>query len=50
MQLARLERTELHEDSRNSEVRIEQMIASNPGSGLARLYRFRYASEFGLRR
>ena len=48
VQLARLERTELHEDSRNAEVRIEQMIASNPGSGLARLYRFRYASEFGL--
>ena len=48
VQLARLERTELHKNSRDADARIEQMIASNPRSGLAYLYRFRYASEFGL--
>ncbi len=48
MQLARLERGELRRNPRDPDARIEQMVASNSRSGLAHLYRFRYASEFRL--
>src|SRR5271157_2385517 len=46
VQRARLDRSELHKDPKDADDEIEWMVANNPESGPAHLYRFRYASEF----
>ena len=46
VQRARLYRNELHKDPKDADDEIEWMVANNPESGLAHLYRFRYLSEF----
>ena len=46
LQRARLDRNELHKDPKDADDEIEWMVANNPESGLAYLYRFRYLSEF----
>ena len=46
VQRARLDRNELHKDPKDADDQIEWMVANNPESGLAHLYRFRYLSEF----
>ncbi len=46
VQLARLDRGELHKGPKDSDDEIEWMVANNPKSGLAHLYRFQYLSEF----
>ncbi len=46
VQLARLERGSLGKDPREADREIDWMLASNPGSGHARLERFRYLAEF----
>jgi len=45
VQRARLDRNELHKDPKDADEEIEWMVANNPESGLAHLYRFRYLSE-----
>src|SRR5271157_2471678 len=46
VQRARLDRYELRKDPKDADDEIEWMVANNPESGLAHLYRFRYLSEF----
>ena len=46
VQRARLDRNELHKDPKDADDEIEWMVANNPESGSAHLYRFRYLSEF----
>jgi cellulose synthase operon protein C len=46
VQRARIYRNELHKDPKDADDEIERMVANNPESGPAHLYRFRYASEF----
>ena len=46
VQLALLNRKELHKEARGADDVIDRMVASNPKSGLAYLHRFRYLSEF----
>jgi len=46
LQRARLDRNELHKDPKDADDEIEWMVANNPESGPAHLYRFRYLSEF----
>src|SRR5271165_2508952 len=46
VQRARLDRNELHKDPKDADDEIEWMVANNPESGPAHLYRFRYLSEF----
>ena len=48
VQRARLDRNELHKDPKDADDEIEWMVANNPESGPAHLYRFRYLSEFRL--
>ena len=43
VQRARLYRNELHKDPKDADDEIEWMVANNPESGPAHLYRFRYA-------
>ena len=43
---ARLLRGELQKNAKDSNDEIDRMVANNPKSGVAYLYRFRYASEF----
>ncbi len=45
VQRARLDRNELHKDPKDADDEIEWMVANNPDSGPAHLYRFRYLSE-----
>jgi len=46
VQRARIFRNELHKAPKDADDEVERMIANNPESGLAHLYRFRYTSEF----
>ena len=46
VQRARLDRNELHKDPKDADDEIERMVANNPESEPAHLYRFRYLSEF----
>ena len=46
VQRARLYRSELRKDPKDADDEIEWMVANNPESGPAHLYRFRYLSEF----
>ena len=46
VQRARLDRQELHKGPKEADEEIDWMVANNPESGLARLYRFQYALEF----
>ena len=46
VQRALLDRNELRKDPKDADEEIEWMVANNPESGPAHLYRFRYLSEF----
>jgi cellulose synthase operon protein C len=46
VQRARLDRNELHKEPKDADDEIDWMVANNPESGLAHLYRFRYSTEF----